>query len=107
MRSNFKITGMKDLEKSLKRIEKKIQDQVSGEVTFDVLFNKRFMKLYTKFNDIEEFFQASPFNIQSQEDFENINEAELDKYVSEHTKFRTWEDMNKKALEEYVKSKLK
>jgi hypothetical protein len=94
-----------DLNKLLKDLEKKVQE-ASGEVSFPELFNPNFMTTFTNFSSIDEFLKKSPFEVHSQEDFENIDTGELDKYVAENTKFSSWEEMKSKAGEMYMKYKL-
>lgn len=49
---------------------------------------------------MNEFFKA--VGIVDNESFDKMPDATLDKHVSENTKFSTWEEMQNKALEEYV-----
>jgi hypothetical protein len=49
------------------------------------------MTTFTNFSSIDEFLKKNPFDVHSQEDFENIDENELDKYVKETTRFSSWE----------------
>src|SRR4051812_34038089 len=100
-----KFDGFDDLEKLLKGIQKKVEN-AGGEVSFTELFNPKFMTTFTNFSSIDEFLDESPFEIHSQEDLENIDENELDKYISETTRFSSWEEMKGKAGELYVKHQL-
>ncbi|GGF86808.1 hypothetical protein [Paenibacillus aceti] len=102
----MKITGLNDLEKQLKRITENIKKQVDGEVKFEELFNADFMSANTSFSNITEFFDNSPFQIKTQEDFESIDESKLDEYVLEYTKFKSWTEMKQAAGAIYVKKKL-
>ena len=66
------------------------------------------MKKFTKLSRFEEFISKSGL-IKSDEKnkleaFKEITKEDLDRYVRENTTiFDSWEDMLKKALEEYVK----
>ncbi|MED4581863.1 hypothetical protein P9578_03620 [Brevibacillus choshinensis] len=104
---SFKITGLGDLEKQLKNLEKKIQEAVNGNVKFSDLFTDEFMSRYTKFNNIDEFWDNSSFEFESKEEFEQINDDELDEYVKQHTEFSSWDDMKSRAAKEYITKKLK
>lgn len=89
-----------------KKLQKKI-DQVSGEKSLETIFSESFMRKYTEFNNIQEFFDKSPFKIETQEDFDNLDQAELDKYVRKFTRFGSWAAMKQKAGEEYFAKHLK
>jgi hypothetical protein len=97
--------GFDDLNKLLKEIQKKVEN-ANGEVSFPDLFNPNFMTTFTNFSDIDEFFKKSPFEIHDQDEFENLDDNELDQYVSETTRFSSWDEMKAKAGELYMKHKL-
>jgi hypothetical protein len=99
--------GFDDLSKQLKKMEKSIEKYESGQnVGFSELFNPTFMKKHTKFVNIDEFFEKSPFKVEIQSDFENIDEAELDAYVDEYSRFNTWEEMLGEAGQEHLAKEL-
>jgi hypothetical protein len=64
------------------------------------------MVKYTEFVTIEDMFEASEFNLESNEDFDLIPEEQLDKFVSIHSRFSSWREMLDKAGEEYILRKL-
>lgn len=97
----------KGLDDFQKKFQKKIDQDVNGEVSLEVLFNSDFIQRNTNFSNMQEFFDKSPFEIKSQEDFEKLDVSELDGYVQENTKFKSWDEMKKKAGEEYVAKQLK
>lgn len=72
------------------------------------LFSKQFMNKYTEFNDFSEFIDHCDFftnsigNI-SKEDFCNVSDRKINRYVREHTCFTTWDQMFEKAVEWYLK----
>jgi hypothetical protein len=103
----FEMKGFKQLEKKLKQLEKNA-NEIDGhnEVPFDEAFNPTFMKRYTKFSDINSFFDASPFTLETQEDLAAIPEDELDIYVAENTSFKSWQDMLGKAGIDWAANKL-
>jgi hypothetical protein len=94
----FKNFG--DFSKKLKELEK------GTDVDFPTLFNDEFMRTYTKFETIDDFFDKSPFEVESNEDFDKINEQELDEYVRNNSDFADWEDMRGKAGEEWLVKQL-
>lgn len=97
--------GFNDLNKFLNNLEQKVQ-KASGEVSFEDLFNEEFMQNYSDFSNINEFFNKSPFEFDNEEEFDRIDEKELDKYVSSHTKFSSWDEMKGKAGEEEIVRRL-
>ncbi|MBA2874323.1 hypothetical protein [Thermaerobacillus caldiproteolyticus] len=105
MSIKIKMDGFDDLQKFFKNLEKKAKD-ASGKVSFPELFNPDFMTAFTKFKSIDEFFEKSPFDIKSKEDFRNLNESELDNYVKENTRFSSWKEMMNEAGKRYMAKKL-
>lgn len=103
----IKMDGFDDLEKQLKQMEKNIKEFEGGkDVGFEELFDPSFMKRHTNFNSINEFLDESPFTLETNEDFDNLEESELDKYVAETTKFSSWEEMLNTAGEIHLTKKL-
>ncbi|KKB34139.1 hypothetical protein [Bacillus thermotolerans] len=103
----IKGTGFKGLGKELNKLAENAKKLEEGQsVTFTELFTERFMSKYTRFTSIEEFFEKSPFEVQTNEDFDKINKAELDKYVSENTQFSSWENMLGEAGKEHIARQL-
>lgn len=94
---------MVDLEDLARNIKK-----MSGthNVTFDELFNVKFMTEYTEFVTIVDMFGSSSFKVDDEEDFDNIPEEELDKFIRDHTRFSSWKEMINKAAEDYIIRKL-
>lgn len=84
-----------------------MENEIDGEkVPFDEIFTHRFMRRQTDAESIDEFFENSPWQPETPEEFDAIPVAELDRYVDEHSRFRTWEGMKSKAGNEWVKQKL-
>lgn len=105
MSTNFKI-NFSGLEKFQKELSEKVQKINSTPKKFSDIFTTSFMNKYTNCSNINDFFENGGFNINSKEDFENINESDLNTYVSSSTTFSTWNDMYKTASTEYVKNQL-
>lgn len=97
----LELNGFDDLSKQLDESIKKVHDFAGDhQVSFDDMFIDSFVQKYTKYNDMNEFFKA--VGIVDNESFDKMPDATLDKHVSENTKFSTWEEMQNKALKEYV-----
>ncbi|MFW6116389.1 MAG: hypothetical protein ACOC6F_01560 [bacterium] len=75
-------------------------------VSFDELFAPAFLKKYTNFASLEELFEASGFAVESQEDFEEIPDAEWERFIKSNTRFSSWEEMIRTALKEFVAREL-
>ncbi len=103
MSVNINLSG---LEKFKKNLNQKVQNLNSKPKTFADIFDYSFMSTYTKFSSINDFFTNGGFDVNSKEDFENINESDLDKYVSANSTFNSWHEMQKTASVEYVKKQL-
>lgn len=82
-----------------KNLEQAMEEQLGlrlnepNSIPFTEVFPEEFMKLYTEFETIEAFFEASPWTVEAQDDFRKIPEDEFDEYVDEHTDFPSWEIM--------------
>jgi len=72
------------------------------------LFSGQFMKKYTCFETFSDFisncdlFSESLENI-SQEEIASLPDRKINRYVKEHTRFSTWDQMFEKAVEWYLK----
>lgn len=98
---------MDDIMKQIQKIADKAKQEVEADVSFEELFNSSFMKEHTKFHNVDDFFEQSPFEINSSDDFDALSEDELDKYISESTNFSSWQDFKEAAGREYALRKLK
>lgn len=104
---SIKLDGFDELSKQLKQMQKSAEELEEGQsISFVDLFHEGFMNKYTKFLSIDEFFDNSPFEFESNEDFDKIDENELDKYVVENTDFSSWEDMLGTAGQEHIAKQL-
>ena len=92
--------GFDELISELEEKQKKIEELDGyNEVKFEDLFPPNFMKEYTDFESIEEMFDVSPFELESQDDLKSIPEDKMDKFINENTEFGSWEDMIGEAQE--------
>ncbi len=107
MSSSIKVKGLDKLEKQLKQMEKGAKElSHTKQVSFGELFTTSFMNKYTSFSTLDELLKAGGFNVESEEDFEAIPDAEFDKHIAATTKFRNWEDMLSEATTQYAARKL-
>jgi hypothetical protein len=96
-----KLKGLEDFKKKVQSLS-----QISS-VPFAEMLNPSFISRCSRFENVQEFFDASNFAIQSPEDFKAIPDDEWDTFVRENTSYSNWESMLKDAGGEWVKSKLK
>lgn len=98
---SVEIEGLDELEGELEELVNRLE-QAGGELPMSELFTPDFMQSYTEFESLRTFMDASPWAIDSAEDFEAIPAAEFDQYVDEHSDFASWDAMLRAAGREYV-----
>jgi len=83
-------------------------EEISGEneVSFGELFPDKFVKIHTNFKTLEGLFEESEYEVETQEDFEQIPQEKWDKFIENNTEFSNWKDMTEKAFQEWVSRKL-
>lgn len=81
-----------------KELDKKLES-LSGNVPLDELLNSNFMRKYTQFQTAQEFADTSSFDLSN---IESIDSNDLDKFVSAHTKFTSWQEMLNHAAAEWI-----
>ena len=81
-----------------KELDKKLES-LSGNVPLDELLNSNFMRKYTQFQTAHEFADTSSFDFSN---IESIDSNDLDKFVSAHTKFTSWQEMLNHAAAEWI-----
>jgi hypothetical protein len=101
----IKVTGMDEFSRKLETLQRRAAN-VSGQVPFDELFPPEFMRRYTSFKSIEDMLAGFETPIESAEDFKKIPDADWNAFVKERTKFKSWEDMQTKAGEEFIERRL-
>lgn len=103
----FKITGFDDVKKHLKQLQENANELAQTKsIPLSDLFTESFMEKYTNCSSFEEFLEIGGFEVNSKEDFENIDDAEFDKHVSNNSQFDTWQLMLDTAAEQYITKKL-
>jgi hypothetical protein len=101
----IKITGLDAFREKLNTLQRRAQS-ASGPVQFDDLFPPEFMRRYTDFKSIQEMFDSSGVKIESQQDFDGMPADTWDGLVSKRTRFKSWDEMQAKAGEEYIAGRL-
>jgi len=77
-----------------------------NEIPFTELFPEQFMRLYTEFDSMEAFLDASQWQVDTQEELREIPDEPFDEYVSEHTDFPNWEVMYEAATQRFLDRRL-
>ena len=103
----LKINGLDEFSSRLDKLSENAQS-IAGthEYSFEEVFTDEFMIENTSFSTIDEFLLSSPEKISNAEEFEKANEAILDAFVSEQTKFDNWKDMMSSAAQILIMKKL-
>lgn len=100
---SIQIQGFEELSDELDRLSNRAESvHGSNEIPLDELFPDDFMVTYTEFETVAEFFESSPWTVETEEDFERIPEDDFDNYVDRHTGFSSWEAMLSAAAREWV-----
>lgn len=103
----FEIEGLDELEGYFEQLEEKARElEGENEVPFSELFDVSFMREHTPYSDFEAFLEAGGFEVETQEDFEAIPEAELDEHIRETTELESWEEMQTAATEAWLAEQL-
>ena len=105
--SGFRFSGLDDLQKELSEMARRAEElDGTHEVPLDELMSRSFMQKHSRFSSFDQFLDASPFTVETSEDFDAIPDAEMDDYVSSVTDFDSWEDMLDEATQEYISRKM-
>lgn len=101
------MNNIQSIAKQFEKIQERIEDEVNGNVSFDELFDLGFMDKNTDFESFEALLKHYGFVVNTQEEFEAIDETSLDKAIAESSCFSSWKEMYESAGQEYVYKKLK
>lgn len=103
----FEFSGFDEVEKALKEVQKEIDEVAGGKfVKFKELLTDEFMSKHTSHNSMEQFFDRSPFEVKTQEDFNRIEENELNAFTKETTNYDSFHEMLQHAGTLYMKKEL-
>lgn len=105
--SGFQFSGLDDLQRELSNMARRAEElDGTHEVPLNDLLTRSFMRKHSRFSSFDKFLDASPFTVETPEDFEAIPDAEMDAYVSSATDFDSWADMLGEATQEYISRKM-
>jgi hypothetical protein len=103
------MEALDDLQDTIDEIQdtaNKLNDMDGEEIPFGYGFSQSFMQKNTDVDDIEEFIENSPWDVETLGDLTDIPETELDRYVDDHSRFKTWEQMSAETGGEAQKRRL-
>jgi len=101
------IKGLDGLQRKLDDLANKAAEiDGSHELSLTELFPDYFMLRFTQFSTMEEMFASSGFEINTQQDFENIPEDKWDSFIEAHTQFPSWYEMKQAAANEWIRKKM-
>lgn len=104
---SIKIKGFDEFERSLKALERRAKSlEGPHRVALNELFSPSFMRHHTKFSSFEALLRASPWPVETAEDFLAIPDRHWDRFVRERTSFETWEEMQVAASQVWVTGRL-
>ncbi|MED4848295.1 hypothetical protein [Bacillus atrophaeus] len=99
--------SFKDFSKKLDKIQRNAKElNGTKSVPLVELLTTDFVRKNTKFMNLDEMIETSPFEINNDEDFAAIPDQEWDDYIRANSKFFNWQEMLEQATEDYVVRKL-
>jgi len=104
----FEIKGFDEVQRRLDDMAK-VAAELDGKqqaVSAGELLNDDFVAKHSSFATFDELLAASPFKIETKEDFAAIPSAEWDTYIAANTSFESWEEMQHQAAGEYLAKQL-
>lgn len=84
-----------------------VEEEVNGNQDITDIFTPDFMSRNSRFSSIEEFFEESSFDVNTQEDFEAVPETEIDRFTKDNTDFDSWESFKTEAGKQFALEKFK
>lgn len=98
----IKITGLDKLQRRLDDLQRRAKDlDGTHDLTFAELFPDSFMHRNTRFPSMQAMIDEAGI-----EDGDDIQTPEWSSFVSQHTKFSSWDEMKSTAGQEWAKKRL-
>lgn len=99
------IEGLDDMQNSLNKISSNLES-LKGKNTVNLkeIFTDSFMRLYTQSESFQAFL--NDLNVYTTSDFEKLPQEELDSKVKAETSFNSFDEMLKKATNQYLKKRI-
>ncbi|MDT2597112.1 hypothetical protein P7D52_13360 [Enterococcus dongliensis] len=104
---SIEFSGFDDIKNRLDKMSKAAQElDGEQEVPMSELLTDPFISKNSNFQNVDEFFENSGFDMNTEEEFAAIPDDAMDTYVAENSTFESWNDMLSSATQEYVAKKL-
>ena len=100
MNVKLNLDGLRKLEQCARELDG------THQVPVQELLSTKFMQEHSPFSSFEAMLAASPFSVNSAEDFKAIPDADWDAFVRENTRFSSWREMLSAASAEWMKQRL-
>lgn len=100
------MSGFDEVSKRLSDLSRRAHE-LDGQHSIEELMPPAFISRSSTFASVKELFEASPFKTESGEDFEAIPDDEWDDFISKHTSFASWQDMQESAATEWAEQRLR
>ncbi len=98
----------KDFSDFTKAFEKEVTDLYSrDQIPVDEILTKSFISQNTPYSNFDEFLEVGGFSVNTQEDFDSIEESKLNAFVAEKTRFSNFQEMIDTASQEFVEGRFK
>ena len=96
--------GLKGVQDRLSGLAKKARELDGQQQTIALpdLMTDDFVEAHSQHGSLQELFDASPFTIDSIEDFKAIPDADWDVFIADQTDFETWEEMQTEAVKQLL-----
>jgi hypothetical protein len=100
----FEMKGFDEVQRQLDDMAKRAAELDGKEqaVSLSELLNDDFISEHSSFASFDELLAASPFKVETKEDFEAIPDVAWDTYIAANTSFESWEEMQHQAAGEYL-----
>lgn len=90
----IKFDGFDDLSNRLEDMANKANElNGTNNIELGQLLNEGFIQANTDFDSLNDMFEKSPFDVKTSDDFEAIPQEKLDEFISNHSKFSSWNTM--------------
>ena len=103
----LKITGLDEFSKKLDDLANKAS-ALDGQhnVPMNELLTSEFVAKHTRFANSDEMFEASGFEVKTQDDFAAIPDEKWDDFIRSISSFSNWRDMLQEAGRVWAAGKL-
>lgn len=98
MKTNW--DSLKKLQQGLRSLEEQ------QTIPLSELMAPSFISACSRFKDLGDLFDSSPFTIATIEDFTAIPDDDWDAYIRQNTNYSSWSDMQQAAVADWTKRKL-